>query len=207
MPIASHSIDARVRMPFVYPATISLQEQQSLILDIGPGRGDFLFHLTREHPDQLVVGIEIKSKRTDKLIQRIELQQLTNAVIIQDDAREALPRFITDGQVATIHINFPDPWPKRSHTKNRLMRSGFIAEICRVLAPGGALFFTTDVEWYAAAVAKEIAHVGATRGSPLQSCYPEGITTSSPEAFPTYFSQKWQREGRTIFYQKFLKAR
>ncbi|MBI4126043.1 MAG: tRNA (guanosine(46)-N7)-methyltransferase TrmB [Deltaproteobacteria bacterium] len=203
MPIAHHSIDVRVRMPFVYPATLSLTGRRNLIVDIGPGRGDFLFHLAREYPDQLAVGIEIKSKRADKLIQRIELQQLTNAVVIQDDARQALPRFFAEGQVATIHINFPDPWPKRSHSKNRLIQPEFVAECIRVLQPGGALFFTTDVEWYAAAVAKEIASVGAIRKSPLQSCYPEGITTSSPDAFPTYFSQKWQREGRTIFYQKY----
>jgi tRNA (guanine-N7-)-methyltransferase len=44
---------------------------------------------------------------------------------------------------------FPDPWPKRSHHKRRLVQRPFIAEAARLLAPGARLRFATDWADYA----------------------------------------------------------
>ena len=183
----------------MYPAESSLTDRRGLILEIGPGRGDFLFHLASEHPQETVVGIEIKRIRFDKLVARIEQLGLDNVVLIQDDARRSLPRFFDDGHAATIHINFPDPWPKRRHGKNRVMNEDFIAELHRVLAPGGALFFQTDVEWYAKEVAEDMERHGI-----LLACQDD--PASDVVTFPTYFLQKWKKQGRTIWYQKYRRA-
>lgn len=169
------------------------------IVEIGPGRGDFLFHLAETNPDKCVYGIEIKGKRFDKLVTRREKRKLDNLKLILADAKVALPKLFGEKKVEEIHINFPDPWPKERAAKKRLLKTWFIADCAKVLSSGGTLSITTDVGWYAAEVYKSCQEITL-----LKSLY-DGVTTQSPDAFPTLFAEKWKREGRTIYYQKYSK--
>jgi len=182
----------------MYPAS-SLKAKQTIV-EIGPGRGDFLFHLAEQNKDAVVIGIEIKRKRVDKLIKRVEKRELKNVVTIQDDARRSLKNFLQPASIDAIYINFPDPWPKKRHTKNRLISASFIKLCCNVLKNQAKLYFTTDFEKYALSVAETFKEF-----KEFNSFYPEIIRTSSDDAFPTFFAQKWISAGRTIYYQKYIK--
>lgn len=164
------------------------------MVEIGPGRGDFLFHLAHTHPDAHVIGVEIKHTRFVKLLRR--RGALANLTLVCGDARMVLPQLAAAHPLDTIYINFPDPWPKRKHQHHRLMQPAFV-EIClRALAPAGQIRFTTDSHDYAQAVAALFARTGT------HSLYhPQPIVTEEPGAFPTYFAQKWRAKGRTIYYQ------
>lgn len=188
-----------VKMPFVYPANGQFNER--IIVEVGPGRGDFLFHLAETNPDKSIVGIEIKRKRVDKLIDRIEKRGLKNVTIIQDDARCALPRFFGENSVDTIFINFPDPWPKRRHEKNRVLSRDFLQDCCSVLKFYGNLNITTDFQSYAETAANEIDAIPL-----LETCHPDVVKNQSDDAYPTLFAQKWINMGRTIYYQKYQRT-
>jgi tRNA (guanine-N7-)-methyltransferase len=43
-----------------------------------------------------------------------------------------------------VFVLFPDPWPKVRHHKRRLIQPDTVAELARLLAPGGALRFASD---------------------------------------------------------------
>ncbi len=201
------------RTPFVYPAAggghfscspdphAKMRSVPPIIVEVGPGRGDFLFHLAETNPDKSVVGIEIKRKRVDKLISRVESRGLKNITVIQDDARCALPRFFGENSVDAIYVNFPDPWPKRRHEKNRVLSRDFLEDCCHVLKFYGNLNFTTDHKPYAEAVADEIGAIAL-----LETCYPEVMTNRSDDAYPTFFANKWINMGRTIYYQKYQRT-
>lgn len=190
-----------VRTPVLYPAAIELGAAEPLIVEVGPGRGDFLFHLAERNPAATVVGIEIKRKRVDKLIARTERRRLANVRLIQDDARHALPQFFADASVDEIHVNFPDPWPKKRHAKNRAVSPAFLAECARILKPNGHLFFATDSRPYADWVAEN-----AQRVPRLKNCYDSPMLADLPDAFPTFFAEKWRAEGRTLTYQKYRRV-
>lgn len=190
-----------IHTPFVYPAPFTPCQGQRIIVEVGPGRGDFLFHLARTNSQAKVVGIEIKRKRTDKLIRRIERFGFSNICLIQDDARQALPRFFPDGTVDEIHFNFPDPWPKKRHTKHRAVTRAFLEDCSRALKPGGTISIATDHEPYASEIAQSASQVAG-----LISCYPELIEVNTPQAYPTFFALKWQSQGRRITYQKYKRA-
>ena len=49
-----------------------------------------------------------------------------------------------------MFILFPDPWPKARHHKRRLIQPDSLADLARVLKPGGRLRFVTDWKDYAA---------------------------------------------------------
>ncbi|PIR20138.1 MAG: tRNA (guanosine(46)-N7)-methyltransferase TrmB [Deltaproteobacteria bacterium CG11_big_fil_rev_8_21_14_0_20_47_16] len=179
-----------------YPA----QPQSSdgrIIVEIGPGRGDFLFHLASQHPNALVCGIELMHERFDKLCVRREKNKLENVWLIQGDARRVLPEVFREG-VHEIHIWFPDPWPKRKHFKNRLIQTPFVQSCADALIPNGVLYFTTDWCDYAEWTADIIA-----TNDRFESLNHPAISTDDDGTFPSYFYQKWRAMGRNIYSQKY----
>lgn len=195
-----------IRRPFLYPASSCLQPHASdstssrLIVEVGPGRGDFLFHLADANADATVVGIEIKRKRVDRLIARAERRGLRNVCIVQDDARAALPRLFGEAAIDSIHILFPDPWPKKRHAKNRALDVPFLRACCRALKLGGTLSIVTDSEPYAGEIAHRLTAVGGLE--PLAD-----DDASNSAVFPTLFAQKWKSEGRSFFPHRLRRFR
>lgn len=186
---------------FIYPASCPLVDGKRLIVEVGPGRGDFLFHLAEKNPESVIVGIEIKAKRVDKLIRRIEHRGLKNVRIIQADARDALLSFFAKSSIDEIHILFPDPWPKRRHEKNRAVSETFLRDCLAALKPDGVINFVTDHAAYAEAAAAVFATIDG-----FESCYAERISTKSDNEFPTFFAQKWLSMGRKISYQRYRRT-
>lgn len=185
---------------FIYPASALPITSEKIIIEIGPGRGDFLFHLAEKNPDTAVIGIEIKHRRVDKLIRRIETRKLNNVIVMQNDARKALAADFKDQTIDEIHIHFPDPWPKRRHEKNRAINREFLHECFSLLKKGGHIFFTTDYRLYAETVADMFSKIEG-----FKPCYQPAMAKESKDAFPTFFAQKWQAQGREITYQKYLR--
>lgn len=171
-----------------------------IILEIGPGYGDFLFYLANKNPDKAIYGIEIKGKRFDYLVKKKTSINLPNVKLILADAFDAIPHLFKNNSISSIHINFPDPWPKRKHAKYRLMQNEFIELIIAKLKKSGTLYFTTDHKDYSDEVYKRIGNY--SRLNPVYN----GIQTESPESYPTFFFQKWKKMGKTIYYQKYAKS-
>lgn len=181
-----------------YPAQ-PLAACERMIVEIGPGRGDFLFHLARENPQALVCGIERMHERFEKLICRRDRQQIENIWLLQGDARRVLPE-VLDAGVHEIHIHFSDPWPKRKHHKHRLMQPPFIAACAKALLPGGHLYFTTDWADYSEWTMKLMAAIPE-----FNSAYDPVIQLNRGDIFPSYFYQKWIAMGRSIQCQKYTR--
>lgn len=200
LPNRQQSPSSWTRPTFAYPATPIAASYERVIVEIGPGRGDFLFYLARGNPTAAIVGIEIKARRTDLLIERIEKQGLKNIWLVQDDARHALPTLFAKDSIDEIHINFPDPWPKRRHGKNRAASHSFLEDCLDRLKKNGTIEIATDHASYARDIERAL-----TKLTGFKNCYETPIVHDRPDAFPTFFAQKWQREGRQMNYMKYRK--
>jgi tRNA (guanine-N7-)-methyltransferase len=66
-----------------------------------------------------------------------------NVRIWPDDVRLLLPS-LPHGCLQRIYLLFPDPWPKKRHTKRRMLQPNVLAQFARVLAKGGQLLVATD---------------------------------------------------------------
>ena len=120
-------------------------------LEIGPGRGGFLFERLGVDPATRMVGLEIKRKWASIVDGRLRARGFgERARVFAEDARDALRRFTPDC-VSVAFVHFPDPWWKKKHQKRLVLSGSFLPELARVIRPGGQLFIQTDVEERAAA--------------------------------------------------------
>jgi tRNA (guanine-N7-)-methyltransferase len=76
-------------------------------------------------------------------------QNLTNVRLHCGDAADLLA-WLPDVSLAGVDLLYPDPWPKRRHWKRRFIQNDSVAELARVLAPGGVFRFVSDWPDYAA---------------------------------------------------------
>ena len=112
-------------------------------LEIGCGKGGFVCGMAKLHPDVNFVAVEKVSNVIITACEAAKEQGLTNVHFINCPA-EVLPRYIKDGSIARIYLNFSDPWPKKRHARRRLTSRGFFARYDQVLAPDGQVEFKTD---------------------------------------------------------------
>jgi tRNA (guanine-N7-)-methyltransferase len=97
----------------------------------------------------LILGAEPFLNGVASALRHIDERGLTNVRLRIGDARQLLSD-LPDASLSRIFILFPDPWPKSRHHKRRLIQTQTVAELARVLKPGGRLRFATDWADYAA---------------------------------------------------------
>lgn len=124
------------------------ENSQPVELDIGSGRGLFLFNASTSHPQTNYLGIEIDYKEARRAARRLMKRQLPNARVLGGDVKVALTQMIAPASVSAVHVYFPDPWWKQRHRKRRVFNAGFVDLCATILEPGGILHSWTDVEEY-----------------------------------------------------------
>lgn len=119
-------------------------------LEIGFGGGEHMAAQAGCHPDVLILGAEPFTNGVASAVRHIDEQGLANVRVHDGDVRELIAR-LPDASLARVFILFPDPWPKARHHKRRLVQADTVAELARVLKPGGSLRFASDwadyVDW------------------------------------------------------------
>jgi tRNA (guanine-N7-)-methyltransferase len=166
-----------------------------VVLEIGSGKGRFLVSGATEQQDVNFIGIE-KSLHYHRVIRgRVTRRGLRNIRLINHDAFLVLRDMLPDASIDEIHIYFPDPWPRKREQKRRIIRAEALAEMQRVLVPGGSGIFVTDHRDYYEAAAPVIEQF--FRGE---------RRVPQPEDPPrTNYEAKYREEGRGIFEVRFWK--
>jgi tRNA (guanine-N7-)-methyltransferase len=115
-------------------------------LEIGPGRGGFLFERLAAVPQLCMLGFEIRRKWATIVDNKLKAHGLgSRARVFYEDARVALPR-LPAASLSRVYIHFPDPWWKKRHEKRLVVSASLLPDVVRALVPGGELFVQTDVE-------------------------------------------------------------
>lgn len=123
-------------------------QQAPVELDIGCGRGLFLFNAAVTTPNVNFLGLEIDYREGRRTATRLMKRDLGNARVIGGDGRIVLRDMIKPHSVSAAHVYFPDPWWKKRHHKRRLFTDEFTNLLSQVLMPGGLLHSWTDVADY-----------------------------------------------------------
>ena len=151
----------------VDPRALFGAAESPIEIEIGPGRGGFLFERLAIDPEVRLLGLEIRRKWATIVDNRLRERGLgARARVLAEDAKSAFPRFPA-ACARAVYVHFPDPWWKKKHHKRLVVTPEIVREVCRVLVPGGDLFIQTDVseraEAYAELVSSEprLERVGA----------------------------------------------
>jgi tRNA (guanine-N7-)-methyltransferase len=116
-------------------------------LEIGFGGGEHMAAQGARHPDVLIVGAEPFQNGVASALRHIDEAGLANVRVHDGDVRELLGR-MPDASLARAFVLFPDPWPKTRHHKRRIVQPDMVAELARLIRPGGRLRFASDVAHY-----------------------------------------------------------
>src|SRR5690606_2532200 len=110
--------------------------------------GEHLAAQAERNPGKRLIGAEPFLNGVASALRHIDERGLANVRLRQGDARELLGQ-LPDASLERVFILFPDPWPKARHHKRRLVQPRVVAELARVVRPGGTLRFATDWADYA----------------------------------------------------------
>lgn len=113
-------------------------------VELGSGDGSFLVEYASHHPNRNFIGVERLLGRLRKLDRKGQQSGLTNLRGVRIESSYFLKYLLPPHSVATIHVYFPDPWPKRKHRRHRLVNEELLQIIYRVLEPEGTVYLRTD---------------------------------------------------------------
>lgn len=173
-----------------------------LVVEVGFGNGQFLAGMARARPQCDFVGIELYGKGIEKLARRLEREGIGNVRIVKGEALGVLRSRFGRGEVAEVHLNFPDPWPKKRHHKRRLVGPALAVALFRCLPPGGEVRLATDDPCYALQMRDVFeAHPGfANAAGPHRFADPE------PGRIATKYEHKFSALGATIRHLHFRRV-
>jgi tRNA (guanine-N7-)-methyltransferase len=124
-----------------------INDEDPVDLEIGTGNGFYFSYYTQEHPERNLVGLEIKYKPLIQSIRRARKAGSENGRMVRYHASD-LERLFEEKELNNVFLQFPDPWPKKRHAKNRLLQMGFLKKLHRLQRDGSFFEFKTDNEAY-----------------------------------------------------------
>ncbi|WP_353287373.1 tRNA (guanosine(46)-N7)-methyltransferase TrmB [Wolbachia endosymbiont (group B) of Gerris lacustris] len=165
-----------------------ISSQKRIWVEIGFGNGENMLYQVFNETDLLFIGCEPYLKGVSSLLKSIEAYSIKNILIWTEDARELIANF-PDNSVEKFFILFPDPWPKRSHNKRRLINTEFLNLLAKKILITGGIFIATDHQDYAEWIELHIKQCNSL-------IYKE-------ESFPNYTLTKYHRKA--LEYQRKIK--
>jgi tRNA (guanine-N7-)-methyltransferase len=167
--------------------------------EIGFGGGEYLIAQAEAHPRTGFIACEPFVNGMAKALAAIDAHGLVNIRLHLGDAVPVID-WLPRASLAGIDLVYPDPWPKRRHWKRRFVQDRTVADMARILRPGGEFRFVSDIPDYAAWTLARL----------LQS--PDFIWTAEraedwrqpwPGFVRTRYEAKAAREGRVPCYLVF----
>ncbi len=166
-----------------------------LIVEIGFGYGQMLFHLAEQFPQANIIGVEVASKPLETVERRVMRRGVPNVRVLFGHAETLLGHLLQPASVQQIHINFPDPWFKSGHAHRRVMQRPTVDAIANRLVPGGTFYLATDIDAYAEMSYDLLANTPA-----LTNMFPTPWSATIDNRITTKYEAKAIREGRTNKY-------
>lgn len=190
---------------FIFPGWDSDQifgNNNPVAIEYCSGNGAWIADKAKNNPHINWVAIEMKYPRVRKIWAKIKNANLHNLFIICGEAMRATKDYFPDGSIDSIYINFPDPWPKNRHAKNRLIQPLFLEQMHRILRPSGNITFVTDDPGYSEWT------INIFEKSPgFESIYPSPYFITEMEEYgaTSYFEDLWRQKGKIIRYHQYKK--
>lgn len=184
-----------------WESPLFFDQERPICLEYCSGNGAWIAAKAQEQSQYNWVAVELKFDRVRKIWSKIKNFQLSNLLVVCGEGYRLTHHYIPDASVHSIFINFPDPWPKNRHAKNRIVQLSFIQELLRILKPEGVLTMVTDDIPYSHIM------IDVVRQFPsFESLFPDPFYITDYSNYGTsYFEDLWREQGKQIHYHAFRK--
>jgi tRNA (guanine-N7-)-methyltransferase len=115
-----------------------------IVLDLGCGNGRYTLLSASSRPDHDHFAIDVLPVVIRYATRRANQRGLQNTRFAVKDAETFLERYTPSSSVAEVHLYHPQPYHDRRQSHRRVLTPHFLADVHRVLAPGGSFFVQTD---------------------------------------------------------------
>ncbi|MCE5185774.1 MAG: tRNA (guanosine(46)-N7)-methyltransferase TrmB [Planctomycetaceae bacterium] len=167
-------------------------------LEVGSGKGTFLYCQAKACPDTFFIGIEWSSKYYKFAIDRMGRWGITNVRLLRTDAAQFIRDHVPDASISAFHLYFPDPWPKKKHHKRRFFNDDNLSQLFRILRPGGIINTATDHEDYYMQMRQAADRaIAAGQFEEIDFVRPAGAFPG--EIVGTNYERKYMKEGRKTY--------
>ena len=112
-------------------------------IEIGCCSSRYLIKWAFENSQDFFIGLELRYKRLVLAAKKIQKQNIKNILLLRERG-EFLDEYLTHKSIGCLHINFPDPWSKKSKRKHRILSTEFLTKMHPYFCSGGELRFKTD---------------------------------------------------------------
>lgn len=119
------------------------EKAQPLHIEVGTGKGRFIYEMAKAHPEINYIGIEIQLNVLVMALDKLLEEPLANLQLLQVNGG-FVTEYFAEGEVDQVYLNFSDPWPKTRHEKRRLTAPQFLSSYEKVLRSEGEIHFKTD---------------------------------------------------------------
>ena len=155
-----------------------------------------------KHPERNYLGNEIAKKYCKFAAYRLAKFERNNAYMLRGDGLKFFRELLPDQCAVAVHVYFPDPWWKERHRRRRVIRPEFIADLERVLVPGGVFHFWTDVEQYFEETVEKLAE-HSNLSSPI---HVEATPAEHDMDYRTHFERRMRKYEHDVFRAQFKKS-
>ncbi len=125
----------------------NFNKNSEYILDIGTGYGETSIFLSKLFSDNVIISCEKYIDGNIVLLKNIEKNKINNIQLHNGNVYDVLDN-TKKKYFKLVWIFFPDPWPKKRHTKRRLISSDFLIKIHTILKDKGDIYIATDSTIY-----------------------------------------------------------
>ena len=126
------------------------------ILDIGTGYGETSIYLAKNNLSKKIITCDKYVNGNLKLLEKINDESINNINIHHGHVYDILDRNTKNQYLSLVWIFFPDPWPKKRHSKRRLLSIFFLKKIYDFLKKDAQICIATDSISYSRSILKNI---------------------------------------------------
>ncbi len=166
------------------------------MIEVGFGNGEFLVQLAERFPGWNIIGADTSPSSIVRARRRIRRSSIPNVRLYCGDGRFVVRHVAAESGLYRLYVNFPDPWPRRRHSRRRLLSPDFLRLAASRLSEEGAIWLTTDHPGYFAVARASVAETGLFR------------TEERPppaETLETRWARRWLDQDRPIYHALFHK--
>lgn len=167
------------------------------------GNGLWVLEKALASHDMNWIAVEKRFDRVRKIWAKIQNYSLKNMIVVCGKAEDFIDHYAEENLFSHVFVNFPDPWPKDKHAKNRIIKQPFINQLSYVCRKGATATFVTDDETYSEQMIQQMqdAHVWH---NPLSAPY---YATDWQDYGTSYFDELFRQKGKPIRYMQFINVK